>query len=77
MAKRPTPESIAAGLSATERVLLFCIGSDTDWRKVVTPGTAQRVMVHGLIERAGSEFVLTGQGRAVLETLLMRAATRG
>jgi hypothetical protein len=26
MAKAPSPESIAAGLTATERVLLFCIG---------------------------------------------------
>jgi hypothetical protein len=33
MAKRPTTESIAEGLTAAERVLLFCIGSDSDWQK--------------------------------------------
>jgi len=31
MAKRPTPESIAAGLNATERLMLFCLVSQTDW----------------------------------------------
>jgi hypothetical protein len=30
MAKRPTTESIAEGLTAAERVLLLCIGSDSD-----------------------------------------------
>jgi hypothetical protein len=29
MAKRPTPEVIAEGLTVRERIL-FCIGSDTD-----------------------------------------------
>jgi hypothetical protein len=28
MAKLPTPESIAAGLTVSERVLLFWVGSD-------------------------------------------------
>jgi hypothetical protein len=51
MAKTPTPESIAAGLTATERVLLFCIATDTDWRKVVAVGTAQHMLIRGLIER--------------------------
>jgi hypothetical protein len=57
MAKAPTPDMIAAGLTATERVLLFCIGTGTDWRKVVTPGTAQQVTVRGLFERDGSGFI--------------------
>jgi hypothetical protein len=76
MAKAPTPESTAAGLTAAERVLLFCVGSDTDWRKVVTPGTAQQMLVRGLVERVGSDLALTEQGRAVLEVLMMKAATR-
>jgi hypothetical protein len=71
MAKPPTPELIAAGLMATERVLLFCIGTGTDWHKVVAVGTAQHMLIRGLIERAGSEFALTEQGRAVLEVLSM------
>ena len=79
MAKAPSPESIAAGLTATERVLLFCIATDTDWRKVVAVGTAQHMLIRGLIEREGSadRFRLTENGRAVLEVLMMKAATRG
>jgi hypothetical protein len=79
MAKRPTPEMIAEGLSVTERVLLFCIGSDTDWQQAgVTHATAQQMMIRGLIDRqsAGS-YALTDQGRAALEALMMRTATRG
>jgi hypothetical protein len=79
MAKRPTPELIAEELTATERVLLFCIGSDTDWQKAgVTHATAQQMMIRGLIKRqAAHRYTLTDQGRAVLEALMMRAATKG
>jgi hypothetical protein len=73
MAKAPTP--IADSLSAAECVLLFCIGTGVDWRKVVAAGTAQHMLIRGLIERAGSDFNLTEQGRAVLETAMMRAAS--
>ncbi len=31
MAKAPTAEAIGASLSAREQVLLFCLGSDTEW----------------------------------------------
>jgi hypothetical protein len=27
----PTPQSIAAGLTVPERILLFCLASNTDW----------------------------------------------
>jgi hypothetical protein len=77
MANPATQESIAADLSATERVLLFCIGSDTDWQKFVPYATAQQMMIRGLLNRDDSGFTLTDQGRAVLETLMMRAPTRG
>ena len=33
MAKPPTNETIAAELSVPERVLLFCLASDTNWVK--------------------------------------------
>jgi hypothetical protein len=33
MAKTPPTDTIAAGLTAPERVLLFCLASDTDWVK--------------------------------------------
>jgi hypothetical protein len=50
MAKAPTLESVAAGLTATE----FCVASDTDWQKVVTVGTAQQMLIRGLIEPVSS-----------------------
>jgi hypothetical protein len=62
MAKPPTPESIAAGLTAIERVLLFCVGSGTDWRKIVVVGTAKHMLIRGLIERDGSDLALTRAG---------------
>jgi hypothetical protein len=33
MAKHPTAEMIASGLTVPERVLLFCLASDTDWQR--------------------------------------------
>jgi len=55
------------------------IASATDWQKAgVTHATAQHMMMRGLIDRQGAgSFILTEQGRAVLEALLMRAATGG
>ena len=79
MAKLPTAESIAAGLTAMERVLLLCIGSDTDWRTAgISPAPPQQMMIRGLIEREGSadRFTLTDQGRAAIEVLMMKVATR-
>jgi hypothetical protein len=47
--------TVAAGLRVPERVLLFCLASNTDWQKAgVTHATAQHVMVRGLIEREGN-----------------------
>jgi predicted transcriptional regulator len=80
MAKRPTAEMIADGLSVPERIMLFCIASATDWQKAagLTHTVARRLMIRGLIDRqAADTYVLTDQGRAVLEALMMRAATRG
>jgi|HubBroStandDraft_6_1064221.scaffolds.fasta_scaffold4335193_2 hypothetical protein len=72
MAKPPTAEMIAAGLTVPERIMLFCIASGTDWQSA---GVRQAMMVRGLIERDGGAgaYVLTDQGRAVLEALMMRA----
>jgi hypothetical protein len=33
MMYEPRPESLAASLTAAERILLFCIDSGTDWQK--------------------------------------------
>jgi hypothetical protein len=78
-AKRPTAEMIAEGLTVPERVLLFCLASETDWQRAgVTHATAQQMMIRGLIDReSAGRFGLTEQGRAALEALMMRAATRG
>jgi hypothetical protein len=78
MAKRPTAEMIAEGLSVPERVLvvLHC-KRDGLAEAGVKSVTVQQMMIRGLIDRgvAGS-YVLTDQGRAVLEGFTMRAATR-
>jgi hypothetical protein len=76
MAKTPSAESIAAELTVPERILLFCLASETDWQKAgVTHATAQHMMVRGLIERdrAATRFTLTEQGRAVLNALIDRS----
>jgi hypothetical protein len=78
MAKPPTLEMIAEGLSVPER-MLFWIASATSWQKAgLTHIVAQQLLVRGLIDReAAGSHVLTDEGRAVLEALLIRAAARG
>jgi hypothetical protein len=59
---KPTPQSIAAALTVSERLLLFCLATDTDWQAAsITHATAQHMMVRGLIERdpGATRFVLT------------------
>jgi hypothetical protein len=70
--KAPTPASVAAELAVTERVLLFCVASDTDWSKVATHAAARHLIVRSLIERedAAASYRLTPQGRAVLDVLV-------
>jgi hypothetical protein len=70
VAKAPTSADIAAGLSVAERVLLFCIASGTDWSKVATHSSVRHMIVCNLIDRAGGGYVLTPQGRAVLNVLV-------
>src|SRR5215831_530884 len=72
MAKRPTPDHAAAGLTVRERVLLFCIGSGTDWpRAGVTGETETALVVKGLLARdAPGHLALTDEGRATLRALL-------
>lgn len=75
MAKRPTPENVAAGLTVPERVLLFCLGSRTDWVKAgVKQATTRHLLVKSLVERdQAGHLVLTDEGRAVLSAMLGRA----
>jgi hypothetical protein len=72
MTKSPTLENIAANLSVPERVLLFCVASNTDWVKAgVTPANAQEMVALGLIEcNYKGSHRLTSQGHAVLAALL-------
>jgi hypothetical protein len=68
-------ESIAAALTVSERVLLFCLASGTDWQRAgVTHATAQHLMIRGLVEREGAagSFAPSEQGSAVLEALLAK-----
>lgn len=54
---------IAEGLTVPERVLLFCVASDADWRRGdVKATTAQPMLICGLIQRqAADSFTLTDQ----------------
>jgi hypothetical protein len=75
MAKAPTTEQIAAELTVPERVLLFCLASDTDWVKAgVSHSIAQHMLVRNLVDRDDTgRFMLTDQGHAVLAALLRRS----
>jgi hypothetical protein len=63
---------IAADLSTSERVLLFCLASGTEWAEAgVTGATVTAMVVRGLVDRdAAARLVLTPDGRAVLDALL-------
>jgi hypothetical protein len=70
MSKRPAKPAAAAAppLSIPERVLLFCVASDTDWEHAGITGTT--VIVRGLIQRdPAGRLRLTKEGRAVLPAL--------
>jgi hypothetical protein len=66
MAKLSVPTEAAAVLRVSERMLLFCIASNTDWRHPAIPGEIVTTMVvKGLIDRdAGGALTLTDRGRA-------------
>ena len=52
MAKRPTPDHASASLTVRERLLLFCIGSRTDWQRAgVTGEIVTALVVKGFIVR--------------------------
>lgn len=70
----PTPASIAAGLSVAERVMLFCLATDTDWTQASIPqATVRHMRVSNLVDRDRSgHMVLTEQGRAVFNVLVRK-----
>jgi hypothetical protein len=68
-----TPESIAAGLTVPERILLLCIDSGTDCQKVsrITGETVTAAVAKGLVDRdASGRLTLSGEGRATVAVLL-------
>ena len=73
--KPPTPGSIADGLTARERVILFCAATNIDYAAVGILASAMQVMeVRGLIERDHtSRYALTEAGKAVFRVLVNRA----
>ena len=77
MSKRPAkPTADAApALSIPERVLLFCVASDTDWEHAgITGTTVTAMIVRGLIQRDPAKGLwLTKEGRAGLAALLVKS----
>ena len=75
MAKPLAAETIATELTVPERVLLFCLASDTNWVKAgVSHTTAQHLLVRNLVERDhATQLALTDQGRSVLDALIRKA----
>jgi len=71
MAKRPTPDHASASLTVRERLLLFCIGSRTDWQRAgVTGETVTALVAKGLLARdALGHLALTDDGRATLRAV--------
>ena len=72
MTKLSVPAEAAAALRVSERMLLFCVASNTDWKHTAIPGEIVTTMVaKGLIERdTGGHLALTDRGRAVLRAML-------
>jgi hypothetical protein len=70
MAKQPTSDT--ASLGVRERMLLFCVGRGTNWRRAgLTGETVTTLIVRGLIVRdKQGRLVLTDDGRAALRALL-------
>ena len=52
MAKLSMPAEAAAALRVSERMLLFCVASNTDWKHPAIPGEIVTTMVvKGLLDR--------------------------
>ena len=62
----------AAALSIPERVLLFCVASNTEWERAgITDALLTSMVIKGLIAREPTGgLYLTKEGRAVLAALL-------
>jgi hypothetical protein len=72
MPKLPPQDPTASGLTARERILLFCIASGTDRRPAGAMGeVVTGMIVKGLVVRDGlGRLTLTDRRRAVLKAML-------
>ena len=72
MSKRPAKPTAALALSIPERVLLFCVASDTDWEHAgITGARVTAMIVRGLVQRdPAGRLWMAKEGRAVLAALL-------
>jgi hypothetical protein len=65
------PGEIAGQLSPPQRVLLFCVASDTDWRRFgIQKPTVQLTVLQRLLEWRLENLALTDRGEAVLDELI-------
>jgi hypothetical protein len=66
------PIETAAALRVSERMLLFCVASNTDWKHSAIPSEIVTTMVvKGLFDRdTAGVLTLTDRGRAVLRAML-------
>ena len=66
------PIETAAALRVSERMLLFCVASNTDRKRPAIPGEIVTTMVvKGLIDRdTAGALTLTDRGRPVLQVML-------
>jgi hypothetical protein len=66
--------TIAAELGVPERVLLFCVASNTEWERAGITGTVvTAAIVRGLVQRDPlGQLSLTKQGREVFQELISR-----
>ena len=66
-----TPAEIAASLTVDEKVLMFCVATETDWLKAgITGATVKQALVKNLIERNATGLTLTPLGIDVLAAAL-------
>jgi hypothetical protein len=65
IAKLSMPAEAAAALRVSERMLLFCVASGTDWKHPAIPGEiVTTTVVKGLIDRDGWRSTLPHRSRA-------------
>ena len=78
MPKQPHPskrDDPAADLTVSERILLFCLASNTDWiRAGIAPSIAQAMTIKNYVVRdSAGKLALTDKGREAFYALIASA----